>query len=158
MLSSRSKSTVTKGKFRAGGMRAQVLLFKRPDRIPVEAEFPGNVLYGGLATVPPRVAGKASGTAVVVRHEAEPLAIHLAATSASGIPASNKSDDANHSIAKDSAHHGLRLRTLGPRLSPTVAAVSSQDWPYKERCRQIQSPCEAPEREYPCGFQSCFHP
>jgi hypothetical protein len=80
MVNSRIKSTATRAKFRAGGLRAPVLLLRRRDRIPAEVEFPGNILDGGLATAPSQVAGKALGIEGVVRQEVEPLALHMAAT------------------------------------------------------------------------------
>ena len=52
MLSSRRKNTATRAKFGAGETRAQVRLLPRLDRIPVEFEFPGNILDGALATAP----------------------------------------------------------------------------------------------------------
>lgn len=52
MLSSRRKSTATRGKFRTGELRAQALHLQRIARIPVEVEFPGHIRDGGLRTAP----------------------------------------------------------------------------------------------------------
>lgn len=80
MVSSRRKSTATRAKFRAGELRAHVLLLQRLVRIPIEAEFLGNILDGGLATAPPHVVGKTLDIEGVVRQEVEPLALHVAVT------------------------------------------------------------------------------
>ncbi len=80
MLSSRRRSTATGPKFRVGELGARVLLLQRLDRFPVEVEFPGHFLDGGLATVPPHVVRKALGMEGVVRHEVEQLALDVAAT------------------------------------------------------------------------------
>jgi hypothetical protein len=77
MVSPQRKRTATSAKFRAGESPAHVLLLQRFDRIPIEAEFLGNILVGGLATAPPHVVGKAPGIEGVVRREVEALALHL---------------------------------------------------------------------------------
>jgi len=61
MVSFLRNSTATRTKFRAGELRAHVLLLQRIDRIPVEVESLGNILDGGLATAPPHFAGNALG-------------------------------------------------------------------------------------------------
>jgi hypothetical protein len=80
MFRSLRKGTATRAKFRARELHAQVLLLQRLDRIPVELEFLGDILDGGLATAPPHVLGKALGIEGVVRQKVEPIALHVAAT------------------------------------------------------------------------------
>ena len=79
MLNSRRKSTATTAKFSAGELRAHVPPLQRLDRIPVEVEFLGDILDGGLATAPPHVVGRALGLERVVRQEVRTLALHGAA-------------------------------------------------------------------------------
>lgn len=58
MLNSRSKPIATRARFLAGKLHAQVVIPRRLDRTPAEAGFPGSVLDGDLATVPPRAVDK----------------------------------------------------------------------------------------------------
>ena len=194
MLSSRRRSTATRAKFRAGELRARVLLLQRPDRIPVEVEFPGNIHDGGLATAPPYVVRKALGMEGVVRQEVEPLALHVAATLAQHAPhldcrkdtcvATRKIANAprapavparrESTTASENAFFERRTRvmtrafgspeTRAPWVTdenpetqtrPTSAVVTSLNWP-NNRGARFTAPCEAPERQYRCGFHTCL--
>jgi len=64
MVSFPRKSTPTREKLRAGELpeHVPVIFLKRLHRIPVEIDFQGNILDGGLATALPHVAAKLLGT------------------------------------------------------------------------------------------------
>ena len=134
MAYSRKQGTPPRANFRAGELRAQVLLLQRLGPIPVEIEFQDTFLDRALAAAPPHSAGKAPGLDLVVRPECEPLAFHLSAT---------LTPHATHFVRQVHTH--------------TAAAVSSPDWPYEDECL-IRSPCETPGRQYSCAFQPRLHP
>jgi hypothetical protein len=116
MLSSRRKSTATRAEFRAGRLRAHVLLLPHLDPIPVDVEFLGNILDGGLATAPPYVVGKALGIEGVFRQEVEPLAFHLPAT---------LTQYATHLDGGEDAYPATREIANVPRASVAPASLAS---------------------------------
>lgn len=63
-------------------LRLHVLFFQRLDRVPIQVEFPGEILDRRRTTTQAHVMGKALGVERVVGQELESLAFHLAATSA----------------------------------------------------------------------------
>jgi hypothetical protein len=79
---------------RAGELGLHVLLLQRLDRIPVELQLLGNVLDRRLPTALTHVMRKALRIERVVRQEIEPLALHLAATTALHPPDLNLQEDA----------------------------------------------------------------
>ena len=139
MVYSRIQGTPPRAKFRAGELRAHVLLLQRLDCIPVEVAIPDNILDRALEPSPADSVRKAPGIEEVRRQERERFAISLPAT---------LKPHATHLYrhAKDSTHRGRRAKTRGMHMRPSAAAVSSLEWSYKDVC-QIQSPCEMPERQ-----------
>ena len=69
-----------------GQLRPHVLLFQRLDRVPIEIEFLGQILDRGRSAAPTYVKGKPLGVERIVGQEVQPLALHLAATSALNAP------------------------------------------------------------------------
>jgi len=72
---------------RLGQLRCHVLLLQRPDRVPVELQFLGNILEGRRAAALAHVVGKPLGVEGIVGQEIELLAFHFTAT-----PALNAAD------------------------------------------------------------------
>ena len=79
---------------RAGELGLHVLLLQRLDRIPVELQLLGDVLDRRLPTALAHVMRKALRIERVVRQKIEPLALHLAATTALHPPDLNFQKDA----------------------------------------------------------------
>ena len=124
---------------RADELRAHVLLLQGLHRFPVQLEFLGNILDGGLTTAPPHVVGKALGIEGIVRQEVEPLALHAPATLAL---------HAAHLDLQKDARVATRQIAKAPRASVVPARVHSTaataDRFFERRLRVMTRAFESP--------------
>ena len=71
---------------RAGQLRRRVVPFQCLDHVPVEMQFPGDILDEGAAAAPAHIEGNALGVKRVVGEKRKTLPLYRAATTAEDTP------------------------------------------------------------------------
>src|SRR5262245_61743503 len=133
---------------RFGELRAHILHFKCLDRVPVEPEFLGDVLYGRLPATSAHVKGKALGIEWIVRQERQLLALHVLAAPALHAPNLDLQVDARVATGEiaDTPHAPI----IPPEMHTTAIAA---DRFFERRIRAIMRAFASPNkpRTLVCG-------